>query len=54
MKATELYTIKWCEFYSCEMYNKNVQKNPNFRGTWVAQLVKHLPLAGVVVLESWD
>jgi len=25
-----------------------------FRGAWVAQMVKHLPLARVMIPESWD
>ena len=39
------------------MYYKNRLrwiKNAIFRGTWVAQLVKHLPSTQVMILESWD
>ena len=33
---------------------KQTNKPNTGRGAWVAQSVKHLPLAQVVVTESWD
>ena len=35
-------------------YKKNTDKILSFRGAWVAQLVKHLPSAQVMILEFWD
>jgi len=33
---------------------KTTDKNGLFRGAWVAQLVKQLPSARVMIPESWD
>ena len=46
-----------CSFFICrrpcglqfESWDKE-----ELRGTWVAQLVKHLPLAQVMILRFWD
>ena len=36
-----------------ELVTLNIQKR-NTEGTWVAQLVKHLTLAQVMISGSWD
>ena len=35
------------------MHHHHSNLKETFRGTWVAQLVKHLPLAQVMILESY-
>lgn len=54
-----LYTyIKTCalqvQFITCQLYVDKAAEKCYRKSAWVAKSVRHLPLAPVMILESWD
>ena len=51
-------TVKYLELDTgkiyWEKYWENIHENKTGKCPWVAQLVKHLSLAQVMISESWD